>query len=96
MTRNWWDEIRLGTEEGNDDLAVFVALTRSLDLLWMDDVEIARRSGLDLVRIARIVKCHEASGLLVRHPTRPDLLGEVESVRPLIRALASQARSRVA
>lgn len=96
MERRWWEEISLGTAIGDDELAIFAVLTRSLDRLWLDVPEVARRSGIDSPVVMQILVRHEESGLIVRHPSRLDLFGEIESVRPWLQAVVKQAPQRVA
>jgi hypothetical protein len=96
MERRWWEEIDLGTATGNDELAIFAVMTRSLDLLWLDVSEVARRSGIDSAVVIEILVRHEETGLIVRHPSRLDLFGEVETVRPWLQVVVQQAPPRVA
>jgi hypothetical protein len=89
--RRWWDEIP--TEEA-DISAVYVALTDRLDVFWLDEAEIGRRSGLDLVKVRSVLQAGLCDGLIERHPSRPELFAEIGFASPFLIAAERRSLSR--
>jgi hypothetical protein len=89
--RRWWDEI---PTEAADLSAIYVALTDRLDLFWLDEDEIARRSGLDLVRVRSALESGLRDGLIARHPSRPGLFAEIGFASPFLAAAELRSLSR--
>jgi hypothetical protein len=77
----WWDVI---PAQRTDLSAIYVALTDRLDVYWLDEAEIMRRTGLaeDLVRSA--LESGISQGLIARHPARPELFAEIGFAQPIL------------
>jgi DNA-binding IclR family transcriptional regulator len=93
MTTNWWDAIEASDV---DACAFFVALTDSAGTCWIEPTELARRAGLGPARVEALVATHVASGLVRRHPSRPDFVAESGMAERLLSRLARPSRARVA
>lgn len=89
--RRWWDEIP--TEEA-DVSAVYVALTDRLDLFWLDETEIGRRSGLDLVRVRSVLESGLRDNLIALHPSRLGLFAEIGFAAPFLAVAARRSLAR--
>ena len=89
--RQWWDEIP--TEE-TDVSAIYVAMTDRLDVFWLDEAEIGRRTGLDLFRVKSALESGLRSGLIARHPSRPHLFAEIGFASPFLEAAARRSLAR--
>ena len=87
----WWDEIP--TEE-SELSAVYVALTDRLDVFWLDESEIGRRSGVDLIRVKSALESGLRNGLIARHPSRPDLYAEIGFAVPFLEGAGRRSLSR--
>jgi hypothetical protein len=92
----WWEGCAIGTPQGDDELAAFSVLAYSPDFAWMSIPMIAKRSGLDTERVRAVVKKHEVTGLIRRHPSRPDLYGETGAVDAWLAAVAKRVGPQVA
>ena len=89
--RQWWDEIP--TKEA-DVSAIYVAMTDRLDVFWLDEAEIGRRTGLDQFRVKSALEFGLRSGLIARHPSRTHLFAEIGFASPFLEAAARRSLAR--
>jgi hypothetical protein len=90
----WLENCAVGTPEGDDELAIFSVLAYSLDFSWMSIPTISTRTNLTAARVQAILDKHESTGLIRRHPSRPDLYGESGAVALWLKAAAQRSARR--
>jgi hypothetical protein len=91
QARRWWDEI---PADEADLSSVYVALTDRLDIFWLDESEIGRRTGLDQFRVRSALVAGLRDGLIAKHPSRPELYAEMGFAAPFLQAAARRSLAR--
>lgn len=79
----WWDSI---PAEEADLCSVYLALTERLDVFWLDEAEVVRRTSLSLDLVRSALDSGLRSGHIARHPTRPGLFAEIGFATPFLKA----------
>src|SRR5262249_2769289 len=92
----WADKLNLATRDGLDDFEVLCALSHDPEFVWMSPSRLADKSKVAGERVAASLDRLTSAGLVRRHPSRPDLYGEISSVRPWLRVAAPQGRASAA
>lgn len=66
--KKWTEIYPQGTKEGDEEYAFFIALERHAKLIWRSTASLAHDSGLDKVRVEKIIEKYYKLGMIFANP----------------------------
>jgi hypothetical protein len=90
----WWEVIDEDTEEGQIEAVVFEVLMRRIANPWASAEELAAAARLTLERVREVLARHAPTGLVARHPSRPDLWADGRAIARLAALRPQRSRGR--
>lgn len=77
---NWYDIYPHGTQEGDEELAFFLFLSRNPKYVWRSTSSIANDTGLSKERVEEIIQKYIKLNMVYQHPKNDDNWGYWERV----------------
>src|SRR4051794_17514809 len=78
---HWSDKLNLSTAQGLEDFEIICGLAHDPDLVWLSAARVSSRSGVAVDSVAATLERLVLQGIVMRHPSRPELYGEACAVR---------------
>lgn len=79
---HWTDVYPIGTKEGDEEFAFFVALARNQKYVWRSTAGIATDAKLSKERVEEILQKYLDLGMVFQHPKNDDSWGYWKRVPP--------------
>lgn len=82
--KKWTEVYKQGTQEGNEEQKLFIALSRNKKFEWRSVGMLAKESGLTKVRVEEILDKYYKKGMVFQSSTNDELWAYWERVPDLL------------